>query len=160
MGDWNRTTKELLLEDLSPQMQQAVQDHQKTYNLGPILNDYTMCIETTHEKRKKGLFGGGSRRVECTIITPSWLVLLVQSENKAEATALSVPLKDALVTDYADGPGYRLIPDTGLDITGAFTGRVGMEGSQRISLFIGLGEEPAAQKFKEAVFQAFEATRK
>lgn len=159
MGDWNRSTREVLFENLSPQMQQAIQKHLQTWNLGPILTDYTMCVETVHEKKKKGLFGGGGSRLQCAVITPQWL-LLVEDFGRDGAVASSVPLADCVITDYADTPGYKLIPDSGLEVSGAFTGQVGIHGEKRVSMFVGLGGEPAAKKFQEEVFKAFQAARK
>jgi len=161
MGEWNRFTKECVLESIRPEMTAAIQKHIETYNLGSILNDYLMCIETTSEKKKKGLFGGGGDKmvVQSAIITPLWLVLAVAGD-KSGASALSAQLKDMVVTDYADTPGYKLLPDSGIEVTGIFTGRVGEQTIQRVSYFTGLGEEPAAKKFKETLSRAIQETRK
>ncbi len=153
MGDWNRTTQECTLASLRPEVRQAIQKHIETYNLGPILSDPLMCIETQSVKKKKGLFGSGDSKpvIVTAIVTPRWLVWVV--EEKAVA-ALSVKLHDLAAVDYKDTPGYKLIPDTGIDLTGPFTGRIGTEGEQRVSSFIGLGAEPAAVKFKETLLRS------
>jgi hypothetical protein len=150
MGEWTRSTKELSLENTPPEMMAAIQAHIETYNLGPILVDTLMCIETTSEN-KKGFFGGGEKQiVEVDVLTHHWLVIAIRSGNDAPSV-LSLPLENAVIIDYADSPGYKILPDSGLDVTGQFTGRMGEEGSLRISKFIGLGDEPAALKFKDAV---------
>jgi len=167
MGDWDRSTRKLALEDIRPEIAGAIQEHITFYNLGPILDDALIRIETVSDKKKRGLFRRGlfdlmfreKQRIEVAIVTPRWLVLVTRGEKPDSVAALSVPLEDATVTDHADHPAYQRLPDTGLHVTGAFTGRVGMHGSQRVSVFIGLGEEAAAREFKEILFQAIKETR-
>lgn len=161
MSDWNRSSKEIYLSGFHPEFMSAINQHLETYNLGRILEDALMCIETSSEKKKKGLFGGGGQMVvECAILTPTWLVLAVRQEQEPGVGVLSVALKDAAVMDYAASPGYKLIPDSGIEVSGVFTGRVGMHGNQRISKFVGLGSEPAAGKFRTMLDQAMQATRR
>lgn len=63
MGDYNRLTKEIKLEELPPEMKAALNEHIGKYELGPILGDALMCVESTAEKIKKGLFGGSGAKV-------------------------------------------------------------------------------------------------
>ena len=167
MREWHRSTKKILLENIPQEMRSTIDEHLETYNLGPILDDYTICIETTSKKQKKGLSVGGllgiktpKHVVQVSLVTPSWLVICAQSEKQNASTALSVPLKDAVAEDYHNTPDYNLIPDCGVYVTGIFTGRVGMQGNQRIKYFIGLGEETAASEFKDILFQAIQKTRR
>jgi len=62
--------------------------------------------------------------------------------------------------DYAQSPYYAKIQDNGFHITGAFTGRVGMHGHQRITIFLPLGEERDARVFGEALLDAIAKTRR
>ena len=160
MGDWNRTTRECRLEDFNPEVNAAIQKHIEQHNLGSILRDSLMCIETTSESKKKGLFGLGRAKVVVNhaILTPAWLVWVVTSDN--DSTALSARIQDIVVTDYAQSPYYKHLPDTGFFVEGILTGRVGMQGSQSVSMFIGLGEEPAAAQFKRALLDQVQRTRK
>jgi hypothetical protein len=57
MSGWKRTSQEVRLKDLPPEMVSAIDQHIEQYNLGPILSDTLMCIHTNSEKLKKGLFG-------------------------------------------------------------------------------------------------------
>ena len=163
MGEWNRSTIELPLEDIPPELAAEIQAHVESFNLGPILNDPLICIQTISEKKKQGLFGGFSPLKEKTtigayILTPEWLVFAVRGDVSRPA-ALSARLKDAQVDDYANSPAYQLLPDCGIHVTGIFTGKVGMNGETRVTIFIPLGEETAAKKFKETLFQAVQQTR-
>lgn len=57
MPDWQRSTREVSLEGLMPEIVSAVNAHIELYNLGPILADTLTCIQTDSVKSKKGLFG-------------------------------------------------------------------------------------------------------
>lgn len=59
MGDYKRTTRECTLDAMRPELSAALREHVEKHNLGDILSAPVMCIETTSEKIKKGLFGGG-----------------------------------------------------------------------------------------------------
>jgi hypothetical protein len=53
------------------------------------------------------------------------------------------------VRDYAQTQFARLIPDSGIEVSGMFT-----DATENASAFIGLDEGVAAQKFREIVIQA------
>ncbi len=162
MGEWNRSTRELQLENIRPELAAAIREHIEFFNLGPILDDHLICIETTSDKKKKGLFGGKGDKstIGVYIVTPDWLVMSIQGDI-SQAFARSVQLMDAVAEDYANSINYQILPDTGISVTGIFTGEVGiMNGHQRVMNFIALGEEPAAAKFKEIVFQSIQNQKK
>lgn len=161
MGDYERTTRELRLEHLPGETRPAIQRHLDQYNLGPILDDYIMCVETVSTKNKRGLFAGpGDKRVTSyAILTPTWLVYVVVGDKKV-VSAMSVLLAEAQVEDHGLTPFYEKLPDTGFHITGNFTGQVGMHGRQRVSVFLGLGEGRDARVFGEALVEAIAKTRR
>lgn len=161
MGEWNRSTKVCALESLPQSITSEIQNHLNSYNLGSITNDYIECIETFSEKKKKGLFsGGGDKELKLfVILTPTWLIW-VTSADKSGIAVLSAQLKDLDVKDYKDTPPFKLIQDTGVQISGIITGQVGMHGNQSVSSFLGLGEESAASQFKEKLMQAYQNSRK
>jgi len=161
MDPYTRTTRSIKLEVLPADVRQALQAHQDEYNLGPILDDYLECVETISDKRKKGLFKGpGDQHVTSyAILTPAWLVYAAKGDSGV-VTVLSVPLVEAVAEDYAQSPYYAKIQDHGFHITGAFTGRIGMYGSQRITIFLPLGEERDAQYFGEALMYGISSSRR
>ena len=55
MSDWKRQTKEVSMGDLAAETAAAFQNHIEKYNLGAILLDALMCVQTDSEKIKKGL---------------------------------------------------------------------------------------------------------
>lgn len=162
MGDWNRSTRKMLIDEIQPEYMNSIQEHNEAYNLKLDFSDYLTCIETNSTKKKKKLFGGGmpNQVTQVSIITPKWLVIAVQGDKPGSVGVLSIQLKDAVAKDYKDDPGYKLIPDTGVYVTGLFTGRVGMHGSSDVSTFLTLGEEPAAGEFKELLFQTIANAKK
>jgi hypothetical protein len=146
----------MTLDQIRPEHHGAIQEHIEAYELKLDLNDYLICIETISHKKKKKLFGGGipNQTIQLDILTPAWLIVAAQGDKSDSVGVLSVQLKDAIAKDYKDDPSYQLIPDTGIFVTGTYTGRVGMHGSSDISSFIPLGEEPAAAEFKEILFKS------
>ena len=162
MGEWNRSTSKFTLDEIRPEHWTAIKEHIKAYDLRPDLSDYLMCIETISSKKKKKLFGGGipNQTIQISILTPKWLVITTQGDKPDPLGVLSIQLKDAIAKDYKDDPGYKLITDTGVNVTGIYTGRVGLHGSSQISSFIALGEEPAAGEFKAMLFKSIANAKK
>ena len=148
MSNWKRTTKEVPFEGLPPEMVSAIQKHIEQYHLGPILSDALMCIQTDSEKWKKGLFGGMETARMGIVVTPRWLIWAVNG-TKTQTTALSAQLIHVTVQDYAQTQFAKLIPDSGIEVSGMFT-----DASENASAFIGLDEGVAAQKFREIVIRA------
>lgn len=155
MGDWNRSTRKIVIDEIQPEFMKAIREHIESYNLKLDFSDYLICIETASSKKKKKLFGGGipDQVIQVSILTPSWLVIAAQGDKPESVGVLSIQQKNAAARDYKDDPGYKIIPDTGLFVTGLFTGRVGMQGNSDISTFLALGEEPAAEEFKKILFE-------
>ena len=161
MGEWNRSTTKVTLDKIRSEQMGVIQEHIEAYDLGSILDDYLICIETISRVKKKKLFGGGipNQTIQVAIITPRWLVMGTQGDKPDSTGVLSIQLKDAIAKDYKDDPGYKLIPDTGVTVTGAYTGSVGMHGSSFISSFIALGEEPVAGEFVEMLFGSIQKAK-
>jgi hypothetical protein len=154
MSDWKRMTREVSIENLMPEMVAAVKKHIEQYNLGPILSDAMMCIQTDSEKTKKGLFGGGQTVHIGAVVTPRWL-LWVTSGTKTKPTVFSAQLYDLVVQDYAQMQFAKMIPDSGINVTGKFT-----DVAENITAFIGLDESTSAIKFKETVIKAIQDAKK
>lgn len=148
-------------EQFSPQAMAALRKHLEAFNLGPILADYRICIETVSDKAK-GLFGlgGGQRVIMSAVLTPDWLVWAAGKEND-EPGVLSVRLAEiSELVEHSDTPFFKQLPDSGFHVTGIFTGRVRMQGNQSVTAFIGLGEDAAGEKFTCALKEAWEKHRK
>jgi len=153
MSDWKRSTRELTVEQLPFDVKAEIQKHIERYNLGDILSETLLCIQTDSEKIKKGLFGSAKSVRQCAIVTPLWLVWAV-SDVKSPAV-LSALLKDVVIQDYADTPFMNMVPDSGIQINGRFT-----DVSENASYFLGLEENGAGMKFKDIVIRAVQDSKK
>jgi hypothetical protein len=95
MSLWKRTTKEVRLERLPSEMVTAIQSYLYRYNLGPILSDALMLLQTDSEKIKKGLFGSAEtvdgRRTNTALADVGY----------QQITVVSVQLRDVVVQVYA-----------------------------------------------------------
>ena len=148
MSDWKRQTKVVSLERLPSEMDSAIQRHIERYNLGPILPDVLMCIQTDSEKPKKGLFGKAETLNMVAIVTPRWLVWAMTG-TKTETAVLSAQLIHITVQDYAQTPFARMVPDSGIEVSGTFT-----DAGESASAFIGLEESDAGQRFRGILIKA------
>jgi hypothetical protein len=148
MSDWKRQTKEVSVEALPADTREAMERHIGQYNLGPILSDALMCIQTDSEKVKKGLFGKPEIVQMTAIVTPGWLLWSVDQPNKHPAV-LSAQLIHITVQDYSQTPFAKMVQDSGVVVSGMFT-----DASEAASAFIGLDEGLAGQKFRQILIQA------
>lgn len=154
MSDWKRTTKEVPFENFPPEMVSAVNQHIEQYNLGLILSDVLMCVQTDSEMVKKGLFDKADAVHIGAVVTPRWLVWAINEAN-AKTTVLSAQLTHVTVQNYAQTPFARMIPDVGIQVDGMFTDAV-----DSASAFIGLDEGVAGKKFIEVVVKAAQDAKK
>ena len=153
MSDWKRSTKEIPFESLSPQMVAAINQHIGQHNLGPILANPLMCIQTDSEKIKKGFFSKAEMVQLGAIVTPRWLVWAIHGTNTQ--TVLSTQLINIIVQDYAQTAFAKMIPDSGIEVSGMFT-----DAGESASAFIGLEENAAGNKFREIVIKAAQDAKK
>lgn len=154
MSDWKRKTREVSFDGLSPNMIASINKHIEQYNLGPILSDAIMCIQTDSEKAKKSLFDSEEIVSTGAVITPRWLVWGTNG-TKTETTVLSAQLRDIVVQDYAQTEFAKMISDSGINVTGKFTNV-----SENSTAFIGLDESAAGDKFKETIIKAVQDAKK
>lgn len=148
MGDYTRTTRECTLDSMRPELASAIRTHVEKYNLGDILSKPVMCIETTSEKIKKGLFGKGGTIYTGAALTSGWLVWASGGGNNPIGV-LSARLNQITVQDYAKSDFAKLIADSGLSVHGQYT-----DTSEAATAFIGLEDNAAGKKFMEAVIAA------
>ena len=148
MGDYLRVTRECTLDSLRPELVAAIQAHIERYELEDVIGPVAICCETISTKQKKRLFGSKTEIVIIGIIlTPKWLIWAVGKENEHPGV-LSARLSDIRVQDYEKSDMYKMVQDTGVNIVGVQTA----DGFG--SAFIGLGEEQAAQKFRDVLKEA------
>ncbi len=156
MGDYNRSTKEIPFEQISPDVMQTMNKYIELHSLGDILANVSLCIVSASEKLKKGLFSGAGPKllVETVILTDRWLILADRVDQNA-IFIKSMQLRDIVVEDYEKSLFYARIPDTGMNITGRFT-----DASEQGAIFLPLGKDAAGEKFKEALTKSAQDAKK
>jgi hypothetical protein len=156
MGDYNRSTKEITFDQITPDVMQAVNKYIELHNLGDILSNVSHCLISTSDKIKKGLFGGPGPNVlvQTAILTNRWLILADRVDQNA-IYIKSMQLADIVVTDYQETKFHGVIPDSGMTITGIFT-----DASEQGSIFMPLGEDEAGDKFKKALIRSVQEAKK
>lgn len=149
MGDYARTTRECTLASLHPTLATSLRAHVQKYELGDGETAVLICCETVSTRSKKGLFGRKTEVVHTAVlVTPTYLIWATAKDNETPGV-LSARLRDVQVQDYERSELYKLVPDSGLNITGLFTNATAPGSS-----FIGLGPEPAAQKLRTVLKEA------
>ena len=156
MGDYNRSTKKIKFEEITPDVMQAIQKYIELHNLGDILSNVSHCVISTSDKIKIGLFGGPGPNllVQTVILTDRWLILADRVDQNA-IYIKSMQLADIVVTDYQQTAFHGVIPDSGLNLVGKFT-----DASEQGTMFMPLGEDEAGDEFKEAVIKSVQEAKK
>lgn len=153
MSDYNRATRECSVNQLHPELRQAIRAYFQEHELGNLEAETLMCCETISEKKNFGNLGALLKGPQETtihmgmVLTSQWLIW-VRKGDQSGAVLTSASLKEIQVRDYAS----IFAPDTGLEILG-YIGHA----KQQVRGYIGMGSEPAAQKFCEEVQKAITA---
>ncbi len=145
MDQYLNRTRECAFSELDQTMMDAIRAHLNQYGIDEALvSEPTLCIETTSQVTKSGLFAGKPAvTLHTSLLTSEWLVTASMPEGKAPGV-VSARYSEISVQDYENSAAYKLIPNSGLDIFGLRTNSEEGTGS----LFIPLGPEPDAQKFR------------
>ena len=154
MSDWKRSTREISFDQLPSDVRAATQKHIARYDLGSILSETLMSVQTDSEKVKKGLFGSVEVIHQGVVVTPRWLVWAV-SGAKTPIAVLSAFLKDIVVQDYVTTSFAKMIPDSGIEVSGKFT-----DAGENASAFIGLENNVVGKRFIEVVIGAVQNAKK
>lgn len=156
MGEYTRSTREISFGEISSDVLQSIHTYIERHNLGDILANVSQCIVSNSEKARKGLFGSpGPKSLDQTVIlTDNWLVIADRVDQNA-IYIKSMQLRDITVEDYEKSLFYKKIPDTGLNINGRFT-----DASEPGLIFLPLGKDPAGEKFKSALIEAVQKSKK
>lgn len=153
MSDWKRSTREVSFEQFPSEIRAAIEKHIERYNLGDVLSDVLMGIETNSEKAKTGIFGSAQTVSQFAIVTPRWLVWVVKDGKSP--SAFSALLNDVVIQDYAETPLMKMVNDSGIQVNGKFT-----DVSENVSAFLGLEENAAGDKFKDLVIRVVQDAKR
>lgn len=161
MSDYLRSTRECTFEQLRPEIQRSLEAYFQAKELGEIAAETVLCCETVSEAKEPGwlakLFGEKleSPIYVATLLTASFLVW-ARSGPQTGVNVTVAELRFIRLKAFSS----LFNPDTGLEVSGL----VG-DSKRYLTGYIGLGPEPAAEKFVEAARQAIakinpESTRK
>jgi hypothetical protein len=149
MSDYIRTTRECSVDQLRPELFQALRDFFQERELGDVESD-ALCCETISRKKNEStvasLLGESPDTTIYTgmVLTSQFFIWVHQGDhtgirlNAANLGDIKAEIHPALFTK-----------DFGLEIVGYIS-----DTRSRVRGYIGMGTEPAAQKFCEAVKQA------
>jgi len=153
MSDYHRFTRECSFGQLRPELARAIREYVQNHRaVGDVEVEVLMCCETTSEKKPTGalaaLLGDNPDTVLYTgmVVTPQWLIW-ARYGDKSSVRVSSARLQDVQVKAYAS----LLVQDTGIEVSG-YIG----DSKAKVRGYIGMGPEPAAQKFCEQVQQAID----
>lgn len=149
MGDYHRTTRACALGDLQPAWAAALREHAARYQLGDLSAPGVACWETVSTKKKKGLFASKPEVIITGIVLAPPVLLWAAGKEGAQPAVLSARLREVQAQDYELSSMHKLVADTGLNINGLRT-----DTPTAGTAFIGLGPEPAARQFREALAAA------
>ncbi len=150
MSEYIRTTRECPLKQLHPDLLQAFQNYFLEQRLGSLEAEALMCCETISKKKdteKKVSWLNGNFDVKIytgMLLTSEWLIWVHHGDQSG--ILLNAANLKQIQAEFYTSP---LTKDTGLEIFG-YIG----DSKNRIRGYIGMGTDPAAQKFCEKVIEA------
>jgi hypothetical protein len=150
MSDYTRSTIECSVNQLRPVLRRALEEYFQKNTLGEVESKTLLCCETVSEKKDIGwlasLLGDkeGPPIYTAALLTDQHLIW-ARGNQQTSVIVTGADLRFIRVKTY----NSLFIKDNGLEISGL----VG-EPKVHIQGYIGMGPEPAAQKFCDEVQQA------
>jgi len=150
MSDYMRTTRECSVRQLHPEQLEAIQSYFQEHRLGDLAAETLLCCETISRRKNSSrlvslLKGESDTTIQTGIVlTPQWLIWVRRGEHSG-LLLNAANLKEIRARAYVS----IFTKDTGLEILGYIDHSKGL-----VQGYIGMGTEPAAQKFCEEVIKA------
>jgi hypothetical protein len=150
MSEYNRTTRECSVSQLHPELLRAIRNYYQEHNLGILETEALMCCETISKKKNASkLVSWLDDKSDTTIytgmlLTSQWLIWVHHGDQSG--TLLNAADLREIQAEYQTSP---LTKDAGLKIVGYIA-----DAKDRVQGRIGMGSDPAAQKFCMEVKQA------
>jgi len=146
MGANHRSTRECTFADLHPELATAIRRHTDTYELGDIEATLLICCETTSTTTKMGIFTNGSESTVTGMLVTAQLLIWTNGKQKDKPVVRSALLRNIDVQDFENTAMYQVRPDSGVNITGRYT-----DVTKQGQTFLGLGSDPAGEKFRQVL---------
>lgn len=150
MSEYIRTTRECPVNQLRPELLQAIRNYFREHKLGDLEAESLICCETISRKKDAGKvaswLSGNSDTTIYTgmVLTSQWLIWIHHGDQSG--TLLNAADLKQIRAEFYTSP---LTKDAGLEIVGYIGDAKG-----RVRGYVGMGAGPAAQKFCEEVRQA------
>jgi len=151
MNTYTRSTRECTFVDLHPELVTAIREHIDKYKLKGIETTLRICCETTSITQKTGLFTNSSETTITGMIVTAQLLIWTNGKKKDKPTVRSALLRNIDVQDFENTAMYHVNPDSGINITGRYT-----DVTKQGQTFIGLGTDPAGEKFRQVLQHAIQ----
>jgi hypothetical protein len=150
MSDYIRTTRECSVNQLRPEILQAMRNFFRERELGDVGSDSLLCCETISRKKNDSkmtsLLGDDRDTTLYTgMLLTSQFLLWVHFGDRTGIRLNAAKLSEIQVEFHTS----LFSKDVGLEIIGYIS-----DARSRVRGYIGMGTEPAAQKFCEEVKQA------
>ena len=150
MKAYTRSTSECAYSDLRPELVAAIREHFEKYKLEDIESSLLICCETTSTIQKAGLFTSDPKTTITGMLVTNQL-LIWTNEKKREPIVRSALLRNIDAQDFENTAMYRVNPDSGMNIAGRYT-----DVTKQGQAFIGLGIDPAGEKFRQVLQHAIQ----
>jgi len=151
MNAYTRSTRECKFGDMRHELAVAIRKHSETYKLGDIESSLLVCFETTSTRRKTSLFKNGDETTITAMLITSKLLVWTNGKNNGKPFVISALLRNIDMQDFENSAMFRVNPDTGINISARYS-----DVTKQGQSFIGLGSDPAGEKFRLALQHAIQ----
>jgi len=151
MNAYIRSTSECTFADLRPELVTAIRNHIEKNKLGDVESSLLICCETTSTTKKTGLFTSDPKTTITGLLVTDQLLIWTNGKKKDKPTVRSALLRNIDVQDFENTAMYQVNPKSGINITGRYT-----DGTKQGQAFIGLGTDPAGEKFRQVLQHAIQ----
>jgi hypothetical protein len=152
LSNYKRSTRACTFGELQSTLRYALRAYFSQHQLTDVEDQILICCETRSERKNTSALAEllGEDRDEiyylAAFLTPEWLVWARSGDN-SKTTVVAARLRDIHVRQVAS----LFLNDNGIHIEGFVDGAF-----SKIHGYIGLGPEPAAEEFWNAVHKAVE----
>jgi hypothetical protein len=152
MSEYVRTTRQCFVNQLHPELRQAIQKYFQEHELGDVQAETRMCCETISRKKNAGktdswLSGKPDTIIHTGMLLTSQFLIWAHYGDQSGTLVNGADLNQIRAESHTS----LFTKDAGLEIVGYIGGA-----RSRVRGYIGMGTEPAAQKFCEEVIQAID----
>lgn len=151
MNAYTRATRECVLGDMHPDLTTAIRKHMAANQPGDIEPTLLICCETTSTNKKTGLFAKSNGTTLTGAVVTTQLLVWTNGNEKGDPVVASARLRNIDAHDFENTAMYRVNPDSGINISGRYT-----DVTKQGQSFIGLGTDPAGEKFRQVLQHAIQ----